>query len=198
VALYGLTIEKETLWEGQQERFNNTYYYEGPAEPPAVDGLRAFVNAVWGAETYVHGLDCSFKQARIWTAGGTKEQNVTILLMDLSGTGRSLGSKIFKETAVQVSWETSRLTRVGRKIYLRKFIRPCNVIGSAPLTVMIGEEPFSGGMPAPFKSYADTVQTVEAPAGVNWQLRSEKGALPRSNNNGVVEKYVSSREFRQN
>jgi hypothetical protein len=156
------------------------------------------VNAVHGAEIPVHGLDCRFKQARIWTAGGTKEQNVTILLMDLTGQGGAIGSKIFKETSVQVSWETSRLTVVGRKIYLRKFLRPCNVVGSAPLTVMIGEEPFTGGMPTPFKTYADRVQTVEAPTGVNWQLRSEKGAFPRDNNNGVVEKYVSSREFRQN
>ncbi len=198
MALYGLTIEKETLWHGVTERFNNTYYYEGPAEPPAEAGLRSFINAVHAAEIPIHGSSVSFKQARVWTAGGTKAQNVTLILMDLTGQGSALGAKCFKETAVQVSWETARLTILGRKIYLRKYIRCCNVVGSVSQEVMIGEEPMVGGMPTPFKTYADRVQTVEAPAGVNYQLKSEKGALPKANNNGVVERFVSSREFRQN
>ncbi len=198
MALYGLTVTKSTLWHGNLEEFDNTYYYEGPAEPPAGDGLSRFAFAVADAERNIHGSNVNFERVRVWTAGGTIAQNETILLVDLTGTGAAIGAPIFKEAAVVVEWECERKNIDGKKVYLRKFIRPCAMVATMSAEASRGEEGLTDAMKAPFRSYGNDVQTVEAPIGVNWQLKSRANRLPRFNDNAVVNTFVRSREFRRN
>ncbi len=198
MALYGLTITKNTNWHGLKEEFDNTYYFEGPAEPPDAAGLTALINEVANAEKPVHGINVNFIRGRVWSAGGNVVQNITLALIDLSGTGGALGGNMFPEAAIVVEWECDRPNIKGRKVYLRKFIRPCNSVGQMDAEASRGAQLMTAPMTTPFKTYADRVQTIVAPAGVNWQLKSRAGRLPKANNNGVVNLGVRSREFRRN
>ena len=198
MALYGLAITKEMLWHGRAEEFQNTYYYEGPAEPPAGNGLYLFAETVASNERQVHSARVNYKTVRVWSAGGTPAENETLLLADLSMQGADIGAPIFGEAAVVIEWECERTNIDGRKVYLRKFIRPGSLIGSMSAAAGRGEDPLTDPMKALFKTYANNVQTVAAPAGVNWQLKSRAGRLPRANNNAVVNDYLRSREFRRN
>ena len=198
MALYGVSIEKTMLWHNVQEVYDNTYFYEGPDEAPAAAGLQAFVDAIVNAERNVHGVNVAFRRARVWTAGGSPLQNITIGLFDLSGTGKAIGNQMFGETAVQVEWECARPNILGRKVYLRKFIRSKNIVGNMDVTASIGETPIDAGARGVYKAYGDAVQRVVAPAGVAWDLVSPSGRRPKAPNNAVVNPFVSSREFRRN
>lgn len=198
MALYAVSITKETDWHGKREQFDNTYYYEGPDAAPTEDGLRQFVNKIVAEEKGIHGVSAFFVKARLWSAGGTKEQNETLLLDDLTGQGTQLGGLTFREAAILVEWECGRKNVKGKKVYLRKYIRPQNGVAGADGTQMQGIDKIQPTAQARMRAYGNNVQTIEAPVGVNWQLISPSGRLPRFNNNAVCNDYVISREFRRN
>jgi hypothetical protein len=186
------------LWHGKDEEYDNVYYLEGPAEPPDAAGLEKLISEIASAEKPIHGTRVNFVRGRVWSAGGTKEQNITLALVDLTGQGDLIGAQTFGELAILVEWECGRRNIKGRKVYLRKYIRVGNGAGVWGPGVRTGEEAMGVVDKRAFKEYADRVQTIVAPAGVNWQLRSKGGRLPRFNNNGVINDFAISREFRRN
>lgn len=194
-----VSITKSTVWRERAELFDNVYYFDGPAFQAGDANYERLVERIVAAEKLVHGTNVTFEQARIWSAGGTVLQNVTLGLIDLSGTG-SLGAlAIYKESAVLVEWECSRANILGRKVYLRKYIRPCAVNSQvSTATILTGETAINASMAAPFKTYADTVDQIEITAGPTFNLVSPSGRETKAANNGVVNPYMGSREFRRN
>ncbi len=195
-----VAITKQTTWHGATEQYSNVYHFDGPP----VDGAPAslwtgLINDLTAAEKPIHGTNVTFKTGRVWSVGGTKQENVTLALIDLTGTGSGSAIKYFKEAAVLVEWECARLNIDGRKVYLRKYIRACAVLSGATDAEMQGENIFSTTVKGPFKTYADKVQKVTTGTSLEtFNLVSPNGRLPKADNNGVVNNYMISREFRQN
>lgn len=193
-----VAITKQTMWHGVQEQFDNVYYFDGPTFQAGDENYQRLVDHIVSKEKAIHGTNVEFMTGRVWTSGGTALQNVTQGLYDLAGFG-SLGSTpVFKELAVLVEWECDRANVLGRKVYLRKFIRPCVAMPGALDTMITGEAMLGSTAKAPFKTYADAVQQVNLISGVEFRLISPSDRRPRAGNNGVVNNYVISREFRRN
>ena len=194
----GVAITKSTLWHGEQEKLVNVYYFDGPAFQAGDANFQRLVDAITAAEKLVHGTNVNFVKARVWSAGGTVIQNVTLGLYDLFGTGSFGTAPIFKEAASLVEWECERPNVLGRKVYLRKYIRHGATPSPASIPVQSGEAVLPATMTTPLKQYADTVDVIATEGGVIFYLVSPSGRAIRAANNGVVNNYLISREFRRN
>ena len=197
MALFGATITKECDFHGQRERFDNTYYYEAgsAADLNTHNGL---LNHLVAEEKKVHGNNVAFKQSRLWSAGGTPAQNVTLILRDESGNGALAGQAIAAEAAVMVEWETSRGSITGRKVYLRKFIRP-QQLPAAFNAGQLQRSALVAADRAPFDSYADAVEaTTPLPGTTLYTLTSRSGRVPKGVGNGISDPFLRTREFRRN
>lgn len=197
--LHAVSIEKETRFHGRIERFSNTYYYEGPLFQLGDANYTRLITQLADAEKLVHVNNVTFRTGRLWSAGGTAAQNETLILMDLAGTGTmEFGVSFSAENAVMVEWETSRANIRGRKVYLRKYIRPQGMNVATTRAMAEQRDPLSAAAAAPFKTYADTVERITTAQGVIWQLVSPKSRVPKASNIGVVDSLVRTREFRRN
>ena len=199
MALYAVSIEKETLYQGVQERFANIYYYEGPTFQAGDENYRRLADELAAAEKGVHGSEVQFRTARVWSSGGTIIQNITLGLFDLTGAGElPVGDSVHAEGAVVVEWECQRPNILGRKVYLRKFIRPQNLPSGSGVAAARGKAALNATAKNPFKVYADRVDNILLSSGVTFVLVSPTGRVPRAPDNGVVNNYVVTREFRRN
>jgi len=136
---------------------------------------------------------------RIWSTGASIIENVTLGLYDLSGQGTGGTFPIFKEGAVLVEWECQRPNVLGRKVYLRKYIRPGALPGTLPAETITGQAPIPQTEKDRFKAYADTVQSIQVGSSLEpFLLCAPSGREPRNPSNGVVNNFLISREFRRN
>jgi hypothetical protein len=199
MALYAVSIEKDTVFHGRTERFANIYYFEGPSFQAGDANYKRVCDALVAAERLVHNSEVFFRGARIWSSGGTIAQNVTLGMFDYSGPG-AMGSTspLHAETAVLVQWECSRTNILGRKVYLSKYIRSQHLPAGGTFDMARGKEALTSQAKALYKAYADTVQNIEAAPGAFFLLASPTGRLPRAGDIGEVDSFVRSREFRRN
>lgn len=198
MALYAVAITKRVRWAGKLEEFDNIYYYEGPLFQLGDANLERLVNFVADAERPVHSGEVEFISGRIWSAGGSVVENVTLGLYDLDGFGTAAGTLMFGEAAVMVEWECSRPNVLGRKVYLRKFIKGQALANSQPAQVALGRDLLPASALPPYKTYADAVAEPDLNSGVAFALCSPSGRFPRARGNAVVDPQVRSREFRRN
>lgn len=198
MALYGVVIEKETQYHSLPERFGNTYFYQGPTFQLGDANFERLVDQLVAAEKQIHNAEVAFKQARVWSAGGTPSQNETLLLKDLTGLGTMLQAQsMHSEAAVMLEWETSRVNVLGRKVYLRKFIRSQGLPGTATTSMARSKERLGADVMAPYKTYGDTIDQLDT-GGVLWALVSPTNRPVRFSDNAVVDPFLRTREFRQN
>jgi hypothetical protein len=194
-----VAITKATDWHGAREEFDNVYYYDGPFYQAGSENYLRLAEKIVAAERLVHGSNVEFMRYRVWSAGGTIAQNITLGLVDLDGYGTLGSTSMFKEAAAVIEWETDRSNTLGRKVYLRKFIRPCAIDDSSNGGIATGVISLAGStMATKLKTYADSVDYVTIPVGAVFQLVSPTGRIPRASDNGVVNSYMRSREFRRN
>lgn len=199
MALYAVSITKRLEWQGRQEEYDNTYYYEGPLFQAGDANFSNLIDEIVAAERPIHGSRVAFVRGRLWSAGGTPAQNETLVLKDLTGVGSGgAGAVLFGEAAAVVEWECARKDIKGRKVYLKKFIRPGNALIGMVEANNDGRAALGAGTKAAFKTYADRVQNTTAAFGPIFILTSPGGRVPRSPANGVVNDYLRSREFRRN
>lgn len=198
MALHAVAITKTVRYAGATEEMDNIYYYEGPLFQLGDTNYERLVNAVADAERPVHSTGVTFKTGRIWSAGGSIVDNVTLGLYDLTGKGTMLPNlEIFSEAAILVEWECSRPSVLGRKVYLRKYIRSQAIPSGVGASAALGRELLDPAYLGPYKTYADAVQNLDL-AGTMWELVSPTGRPGRSNGNGVVDTKIRTREFRRN
>lgn len=193
-----VAITKRTLWHGQQESFDNVYYFDGPAFQAGDENYKRLVDAIVAAEKPVHGTSVEFMTARVWSAGGTIIQNITLGLYDLDGFGTAAGSTLFGEAAALIEWQCERPNVLGRKVYLRKYIRSQQSPGALTTDQATGKAALPAATVALYKSYADAVDIIPTVGGVIFYLVSPTGRSIRAADNGVVNTYYISREFRRN
>lgn len=82
----------------------------------------ALLDVLVAKEKVFHGSEVTFTRGRVWSAGGTKEQNNMIFQKLLNGTG-SMGTASVsgdKERAILVRFRAG-VDSKGRPVYLRKW-----------------------------------------------------------------------------
>lgn len=195
--LIGISIEKETQFHGQAERFSNQYYYDCGAAFEDADAA-ALIAAVANAEKLVHSGEVAFKLGRAWTAGGTPAQNEQIALIDLTGTGlMSATQTLAAEVSVMVEWECSRKDIRGRKVYLRKFLRP-QALPAADQDGARQKVAIRSDNRTVFNTYADDVESFLLGIDTLCTLCSESRNFPIDVGNGQPDVMLRTREFRRN
>lgn len=198
MALHAVAITKRGPWQGKQEEFDNIYYFEGPSFQLGDANYERLVKQVSDLERPLHSGEVEFISGRVWSSGGSIVENETLGLYDLDGFGTAIGGAMFGESAIMVEWECSRPNVLGRKVYLRKFIRGFATANAQTAQVYLGRVLLPDSAIPPYKAYADGVQQITTAQGVIWALCSPTGRFPRSNDNGVVDRAIRSREFRRN
>ena len=81
---------------------------------------------------------------------------------------------------------------------LRKYLRPQSLGGFASNDMARAKTALNAETVAPFKSYADAIDNPLLSSGVSFALCSPTERMPRSADNGVVDPFVRTREFRRN
>jgi hypothetical protein len=194
-----VAITKETQFHGKVEEFSNVYYYNGPSFQAGDNNYRRLGEELAEAEKLVHSAEVTFKTARVWSAGGTILENITLGIFDLTGKGSlASGWPMSAENAILVKMECQRPNVLGRKVYLRKYIRSQMLPGAGSDAQARQKVAIAPDAQIPYKQYADKIDFVTVDPGVLFQLVSPTGRVPRALNNGVVDQFVRNHEFRRN
>jgi hypothetical protein len=199
MALVAVAITKETRYHGALEEFDNVYFYDSLIPQIGAENYERLATAVVDAEKLVHTNQVEFKSARVWSSGGTIQENITLGLFDLAGLGTMpIGFEIHAEGSILVSWECDRTSILGRKVYMRKQLRPQALPTGGTAAMGRAKEAMSAAVMAPFKTYCDTVDEITTVDGVTFNLVTPGGRVQRVTGNGTVNQYVRTREFRRN
>jgi hypothetical protein len=186
------------MFHGALEEFDSVYYYEGPPQFGS-GNVDNFVDQLVAAERKVYSEAVKFKAGRVWTAGGTIRENITLGLVDKTGTGTMpAGARLHAEAAVLVEWECARPNILGRKVYLRKYIRSQYLPLGATDDSAMAISALNSSAKAPYKTYANDVQVISVASLGAFELVSPTGRKPKEAQNGVVDQYLRTREFRRN
>jgi hypothetical protein len=198
MALFALAVHKQTKFHDQAEGFDTVYYYQGPPQLGS-NNFEGLMDQLVQAEKKVFSSEIFFTEGRVWTAGGTKAENETVLLKDLAGTGTmSAGVRLHAEACVMVEWECGRKSSVGRKVYLRKYLRSGYLPTGANGEAAPAKDALNAAAKLPYKTYADEVQRLDVAGFGVFNLSSPGLRTPKAASNGVVDQYVRTREFRRN
>ncbi len=200
IANVAVAISKTTMWHGVAEEYSNVYYFDGPPVGGSNASLwEALIADIVAAERPLFGTNVTFKLGRVWSVGGSKVDNVTLALKDLTGPGTGGTVPLFKEAAILAEWECSRLNILGRKVYLRKYLRIGAMTGTVTGTVNTGETELPASERSKVETYCDKVQSLQTGASLEtFKLCSPNGREPKEQNNGIANRYLISREFRRN
>jgi hypothetical protein len=193
-----VAITKQQIWHGIQEQFDTVYYFDGPALQAGDANFERLVNALVVAEKKVFGKNVQFVTGRVWSAGGTAVQNVTKGLYTLSGVGAVEGQTTHGEAAVLVKIECERPNVLGRKVYLRKFLRVGQIFSAFQNNMAEGRQALDAQMIGFYRDYGETIRKVDIDPGVLFVLVSPTGRVPRLGTPATVSPFIISREYRRN
>lgn len=189
----GVSITKEFSWLGGKERFSNVYHYN-PQEATA-ERAAEIVDALLAAEIPVHSTGVDFVESRVWTAGGTKEENDTIFMRDEADSGQATDDQRFFFIATyDISWKTGRENVLDRPVYLRKYLRSFSGLGGVPSdSALAGRTQLPQGTIDTLQQYADAVGTLVTPSqDLTLTAPSGRSAVYQ----GVVEETIRYHELK--
>ena len=175
MAQIGISIKKRVAFRDSVQHFSNTYHYASVDNEPNEAGARGLVDELVAFEKSCHSTAVTFVEARVWSSGGTIEQNRMIGTFALSGQGSaSTSASMDRERAFLVSWPAGRNSR-GKPVFLRKWFHACGFFAAVSLTssVMDNTTGFSAADRAAIAAKADEITrigNVEA-----WGLVAESG-----------------------
>jgi hypothetical protein len=197
MALYGVSITKQTLWRGNQEQFSNVYHYN-LASTLDVTLAQNLIDQLETAEKLVHTNNVDFLTGRVWEAGGSPAANETILIADLTGSGSAVNTQaMYKELAVVCRIDTARNTSTGRKIYLRKYIHS-TALNATNSGAVAGTGTLTAGNKTPFETYIASIRELSlTPGPVSVFLAAPGGQQVSDSSPSEVLDYLHIRQFRQ-
>jgi hypothetical protein len=195
-----VAISKVQTWHAKQERYDTVYHFEGPLFGQGDPRAKQIVDKLVAEEKKIYGDNVTFVGGRVWSTGGTIEENVTLGLFDLTGTGTVAGAPVFGEAAVLIQWECTRLNVLGRKVYLRKYHRVGRLPGGGTVAEFMaqGRSVLDGSFLTIYSAYADAVLGFTIPAGGDYRLISPTGRKPKEVQASRVYPFTLSREYRRN
>jgi hypothetical protein len=131
---FSISITKSTVFRDSVQPFSNIYTYGGVGTMPNVGSATILINEIANIERALHSNDVTFTLGRLWSSGGTREENKMIATVTLTGNGSQATTADFdRERAVLVQWPAGKDKR-GKKVYLRKWFHcsgNCNGISFA-------------------------------------------------------------------
>lgn len=124
MGVYAVSVEKETQFRNQTERFSNIYHYSITAPVPG--DYENLANAVVDRDRAAYPSAVAFKQVRVWgpvegPAGDNKMRFEGPLAVN--GTRTASATAMYPELCVVVSTYVGRSPVHNRKIFVRKYIR---------------------------------------------------------------------------
>ncbi len=176
MAIIGVSVTKDTAYRGAQQSFSNVYYYDGSL--PNESDARLIINEVVRIERLFHGSSVKFKEGRVWSAGGTKLENVMILTEPLALSG-GVGSdpNVDRERAVLIQWPAG-VNVLGRPVYLRKWYHTNSKAGTNQLWTD-GEKaqtsPIDLGTRDAFEAFTDQLDPLNIGNTFFYSLTSKTG-----------------------
>lgn len=196
MALYGVSITKNMQWRNTTEDFSNVYHYQ-LATTLDDTALANLVSQLVTAEKLVHTGNVTWKQGRVWLAGGTPAQNVTKLITDLSGTGSlTIGEHMYRELCVLIKFTTNRVSSTGRKITLKKFVH-AESLPSTGIAQVEGAAALTSSHKTPFQTYGDSIRELTLTGGTTVFLSSPNGQQVSDSLPVVVDDWLRVRQFKQ-
>jgi hypothetical protein len=164
-------------FRGAAQEFGNTYYYETGGVVSA-GSAEALAGVLVTKEKAIFSASVSFVRVRVWSAGGTKEQNQMLYQSPLTGTG-SQANPIAgqdRERAFLVRFRAG-VDSKGRPAYLRKWWH-LNVgsVGATnvPTNALENTATLPQAIRTAVEGYGNDFKSVVASA-VPYTLVSEKG-----------------------
>lgn len=129
-----ISITKKVTFRDSVQHFSNVYTYGSVDSNPIFGTGANLIEQVADLERALHSTDVSFVKGRMWSSGGTKEQNEMIVEIPLTGTGNTTGNASQdRERAVLVMWKAGKDSR-GKAVYLRKWYHSCGSIAGVSFT----------------------------------------------------------------
>lgn len=127
MALFGVSITKDTTFRDGRQEFSNVYHYTYTGLNPSVVLAEQIIDRLVTLEKVIHSTAVSFKFARLWSAGGSISQNAMIFQKALTGAGSAAVSSGFdKERAYLFSWPAG-LSAIGKPVRARKWYHTCGI-----------------------------------------------------------------------
>jgi hypothetical protein len=97
-----------------------------------------------------------------------------------------------------VEWECGRKSTLGRKVYLRKYIRSGYLPTGTNQEAAVAKEALNATAKLRYKTYADEVQRLDIAGLGVFNISSPSLRTPKAASNGVVDNFLRTREFRRN
>lgn len=119
--IIGVSITMRTAFRDSTQEFSNTFHYDNGGATPSVAEAEKIIDQLVIHLKAMHATSVTFIRARLWSAGGTREQNTMIFQKPLLGQGSQLvGTNIDKERAYLLQWPAGK-DRRGRPVRLKKW-----------------------------------------------------------------------------
>lgn len=130
MAQVGVSITKRVSFRDSTQEFANTYHYTYVGLNPSQSLAESIIDAIVALEKPIHSAEVSFVFARLWSSGGTIDQNAMIFEKVLTGTGTAAtNTNMDRERAVLVQWSAGKDIR-NRPVRLKKWFHCCGAFGN--------------------------------------------------------------------
>lgn len=193
--MFGISIVKRVRWRGSDEEFSNQYFYDIDWQEQGEAFLEGLVDQLVAAETPVYSNTIDFVQGRVWSAGGTPAENVTLGIFDLASEGSAVHeSTMDREACYLVRFRTTRPSITGRPVTLRKWLHSCSLLGGGDAQLS-GISPISAATKAALTTYGEAVRELEGSDGATYPLVAPSGSGRVAGAVDVFD-FVEHHEFR--
>lgn len=176
MAIFGVSITKNTNFRGTQQSFSNVYYLDGGAV--VGNTAQELVTELTRIEKQMHSSSVNFKEGRVWSAGGTAAENEMLLTTPLTGQGGLGGDpNVDRERAVLIQWPAG-VNVLGRPVYLRKWYHTQSSIGTTTLwadQVKAQTAPIAGDIRSDFQTIVLQLNPVNLGSEGFYNLISRTG-----------------------
>lgn len=132
MAEYAVAIEKDTLFQGQLERFSNVYTFDTGVTESFED--LPIITRLVEIEKAVFGTAVNFRLGRSYGIAGPSIGNVMREVVDLTGTGTQTGPTVYRECAVCVTFDLPRSLILRRRRIGRKWLHVVNTPSTAAIS----------------------------------------------------------------
>jgi hypothetical protein len=125
-----ISITKRSAFRDATQEWANVYTYLHIGVDPSPALSQQFIDEIVKVERPLHSGNILFVKARVWSSGGTKEENKMLHQVPLSGSGAAAdNTAVDRERAVLVQWPAGKDKR-GRPVKLKKWFHTGGWFGS--------------------------------------------------------------------